>query len=321
MTRTEFARLLATAVAAVSLLVFAVSASAQTGTLRGIVTDAEGKPIEGATISITSTGTGSTRQVKTNEKGEWIQIGVFPGEYTITAEKDDLKFVAENFRVGIGDHPPIEMTLQKAGPSKEQQEQNAALQKLFDDGVAASRAGDYDTSIAKFTEALKSAPQCQDCYYNIGFAHAQKKEWEKAEAAYKKAVEIKPDYAAAWNGLANAYNAQNKLDLALEASNKAAESGGGATGGGGSATGLYNQGVILWNQSKFPEARDKFEAATKADPKYAEAWYMLGSANTNVGNFAQAVAAYEEYLKIDPGGSHAADAKERIEQLKPLVNP
>lgn len=320
MTRTEFSRLLATAVAAASLLAFAVSASAQTGTLRGTVTDAEGNPVEGANISITSKGTGGTRQVKTNKKGEWVQIGIFPGEYTITAEKDDLKFVAENFRVGIGDHPPLEMTLQKAGPSKEQQEEAAALQKLFDEGVAASRAGEYDTSIAKFTEALKSAPECQDCYYNIGFAHAQKKEWEKSEAAYKKAVELKPDYVAAWNGLANAYNAQNKLDLAFEASNKAAEYGGSATGGGG-ASGLYNQGVILWNQSKFAEARDKFEAATKADPKYGEAWYMLGSANTNVGDFAQAVAAYEEYLKVDPSGSHAADAKERIEQLKPLLNP
>ena len=54
----------------------------------------------------------------------------------------------------------------------------------------------------------------------------QKKEWEKAEVAFKKATELKPDYAEAWNGLANTYNQQKKLDLALEASGNAAKYGG-----------------------------------------------------------------------------------------------
>ncbi len=106
-----------------------------------------------------------------------------------------------------------------------------ALQKSFDEGVALSKSGDFDGSIAKFNEAIAQAPNCHDCYYNIGYAHSQKKEWEKAEAAYKKATELKPDYAEAWSGLANAYNTQKKLDLALEASANAAKYGGAAGGG------------------------------------------------------------------------------------------
>src|SRR5690606_10910782 len=188
--------------------------------------------------------------------------------------------------VSIGENPLIEMQLRKAGPSKEDQERAANMQKLFDEGVQLSRGGSFDESVAKFNEVIAMAPNCHDCYYNIGYAHVQKKEWDKAEAAYQKAVEIKPDYAEAWNGLANVYNAQGKLDEALAASGKAAEAGGGAAGASGAgANALYNQGVILWNQNKFAEARDKFDAATKADPKYGEAWYMLGSANTNVGSF------------------------------------
>src|SRR5206468_12704505 len=98
-----------------------------------------------------------------------------------------------------------------------------------------------------------------DCYYNIGYSHMQKKDWAAAEAAFKKAVELKPDYVDAWNGLANVYNSQQKTDLALEASGKAAQYSGAAAGaagggGGGSSSALYNQGVILWNAGKFAEA-------------------------------------------------------------------
>ena len=183
--------------------------------------------------------------------------------------------------------------------------------------MALSRSGDFDGSIAKFNEAIAQAPNCHDCYYNIGYAHSQKKEWDKAEAAYKKATEIKPDYAEAWSGLANAYNTQKKLDLALEASANAAKYGGAAGGGGGgSASGLYNQGVILWNQGKYPEAKEKFEAAAKADPNYSDAHYRLGMANLNLGDMPGAVAAFEGYLKAAPTGEYAEQVKGILASIK-----
>jgi tetratricopeptide (TPR) repeat protein len=75
--------------------------------------------------------------------------------------------------------------------------------------------------------------------------------------------------------------------------------------------------VILWNQNKFAEAKDRFEAATKADPKYGEAFYRLGMAHMNLGDMAAAVAAFEGYLQADPEGPHAAEVKGAIEALKP----
>ena len=99
----------------------------------------------------------------------------------------------------------------------------AELRKAFDEGVAQSRAGQYDASIESFNKALAVNPNCQDCLYNIGYAYAQKKELEKAEENYKKAILVKPDYAEAYNGLANVYNAQRKFDEAAAASAKANE--------------------------------------------------------------------------------------------------
>jgi len=303
-----------TALAALAVLMWAASATAQTGMIKGVVTGADGKPVEGATITITQRGTNNTRTLKTNKRGEYAQLGIFPGEYTITAEKDNLKASVDQ-HLGLGEND-VPLKLAPAGPSAEQKARGEKLQKAFDEGVELSKAQKFDEAIAKFNEALEMAPNCADCYYNIGYANSQKKDWDAAEAAYKKATEIKPDYSEAWNGLANVYNVEKKPDLAMEA---AAKAGGGTAAGGGSASSLYNQGVILWNQNKFAEAKEKLEAATKTDPKYSEGWFLLGKVDTNLGDYKGAVDAYQSYLQADPSGSHAAEAKQMIDALKPMI--
>src|SRR6185295_15130706 len=161
-------------------------------------------------------------------------------------------------------------------------------------------------------------PDCADCYYNIGFLHTQKKEYEKAEVAYKKAVELKADYADAYNGLANVYNAQRKFDEAAAASTKAASLAGSAPGalGGGNADALFNQGVILWNAGKIADAKKSFEGAIAAKPDHAEAHYQLGMALVNENNLAAAATEFETYLKIAPTGPNAATAKGLLATLK-----
>lgn len=301
--------------AALVLVSIAAPASAQTGMLKGKVVDTADKPVDGAKVTIAAKGTKNARELKTNKKGEWVQIGLFPGDYEITAEKGEDKGNVGT-RVSIGENPEIMIRIGKAGPSPEMAAKAAALQKSFDEGVALSKAGDFDGSITKFNEAIAQAPQCQDCYYNIGFAHAQKKEWDQAELAYKKAVEIKPDYTEAWNGLANAYNQQKKLDLALEATANAAKHGGAGSGTGGSASAVYNQGVILWNQNKYAEAKEKFAEAAKADPSYSDAHYRLGMANLNLGDMPGAVTAFEAYLKAAPTGQYADQVKGVLSSIK-----
>src|SRR5690554_6654477 len=119
----------------------------------------------------------------------------------------------------------------------------AELKKLFDEGVAASNAGNYDAAIQKFQEAAGVVPNCYDCYYNIGFAYLQKKDEKQAEAAWLEAIELKPDYGEALNALATLYNNQKRFDEAAAMSQRAATAGG---AGGGSADAIYNQGIILW---------------------------------------------------------------------------
>jgi tetratricopeptide (TPR) repeat protein len=315
-------RTFAGAVALAVAVAFAMPASAQsTGMVKGKVVDAEDKPVEGAKITIEfGGGVNRKHETKTNKKGEFLQIGLAPGPYKVTAEKEKLGAMTRETTVRLGGSAEVDFKLVPGagGPSKEDIAKAGALKKAFDEGVAASRASNWDEAILKFTEAAAISP-CPDCYYNIGFAQNQKKSYADAEAAFKKAIELKPAYAEAYNGLATVFNAQKKFDEAAAASAKAIELGGGGaagTAGGGNADAVFNQGVILWNAGKIAEAKKQFEEAVKINPNHAEAHFQLGMALLNEGKIPEAVAAFETNLKLAPDGPHAEQVKQTIAALK-----
>jgi len=298
------------------VLVFTRPAAAQ-GIVNGTVTDTQGQPIEGAAVTIEQDGTNRKFDMKTNKKGEFMQIGLSSGTYKITATKDKLTATQPNIRVSQGKPASAKLVLGAAAPGESAAAN--ALRKILDDAVAASNAGKYDEAIAGFTKATEANANCFACYLNIGYNYAQKKEYDNAETNYKKAIELKADYADAYAGLASVYNAQRKFDLAAAAGAKATELGTGAAaagGGGGNADALYNQGVILWNGGKIPEAKKAFESAIQANPNHAEAHYQLAMALVNEGNLAGAATEFETYLKLAPSGPNAAQAKALVAQLK-----
>jgi tetratricopeptide (TPR) repeat protein len=318
MIRQSIGRLLGKiALACVALVLFALPAAAQ-GMIQGTVLDAQGQPIDGAKITIEQSD-GVTRkfETKTDKKGSFIQIGLQSAGYKVTAEKDKLTATA-NTRVSQRGPANVRLVLGGgAGNDPTVAAKTAELRKAFDEGVAQSRAGQYDASIESFNKALAVNPNCQDCLYNIGYAYAQKKELDKAEENYKKAILVKPDYAEAYNGLANIYNAQRKFDEAAAASAKANELTASAPGGlaGGNADSLYNQGVILWNSGKIPDAKKAFEQAIAANPNHAESHYQLAMALVNEGKLAEAATEFNSYLKLAPDGPNAATAKALVAQL------
>ncbi len=318
-------RLLMLVVAVVAAAIIASPAFSQTtGMIRGKVVDQKGQPVEGAKITITSKDPGVNRSysVTSKKNGEFSQVGMPPGQYQVVVEKEKVGAQALDVKVGLGDPTDVQVKLAPGTGliSKEQAQKAAQVQALFDAGVAATKANDYDTAIGKFQEAIVLLPNCYDCYYNIGQANAQKKEYAKSEEAFKKAIELKPDYADAYNGLATIYNAQKMFTEAAAASQKATEIGAAAgpagAPGGGNVNALYNQGVIAWNAGKAEDAKAKFEEALKADPNHAASHFQLGMCLVNLGKLTDAVGEFDTYLKLAPDGEYAAQAKALLATLK-----
>lgn len=303
---------------ALSLLALSAPAQAQTGAIKGKVVDEANKPVRDVVVTIQSKETNRKYETRTNSNGDYRQVGLSPGNYIVSAQKDKLAAVSE-IRIGL-DTTDVNLTLSAAtgGDPKKEAARIEGIKTAFAEGATLTNAGKYDEAIAKFNEVLKDVPKCYECYVNIGAIHSRQQQWDQAEAAYKKAIEVKPDSADAYNGLANIYNAQKKFKEA-QAMNAEALKYGAAGAAGGDADGLYNQGVIAWNANDFQKAQELFAAAVKANDKHAEAHFMLGQAYLNLGKLGEAAKEFETYTKIAPSGPNAEKAKTYYEQLKQYI--
>lgn len=283
-----------------------------TAVVKGKVTDASGKPVDKATVVIDfKGGVENKRELSTNRRGEFIQVGLPPGPYLVSASKDGVGVSEEAVVLRLGDSPELVLALRPAAAAAAS-EADQAFRKVFGEAVASANADKYDEAIAKFTEAAGMRDDCYACYMNLGNSYYQKDDHAKAEASFKKAIELNPNEPKPYQALADLYGAMGKRTEAAEMTTKAV-----GLGGAASAQDLYNNGVNLWNAGKFAEAKVQFEAAIKTDPNYADAQYWVGMATLNSGDMANAVQYFENYLKLAPTGEFAEQAKGVVASIKP----
>jgi tetratricopeptide (TPR) repeat protein len=310
MEETIMKRALAAAGLLLGLALLTSPAQAQTGTARGKVMDADGKPIPEATVTIEFQG-GINRkfETRTNKKGEWMQVGIQPGPYRFTANKEGYQpSIVDNFRIGLGDPTAVpEFKLQTV-----KQAANAPggqidqLRKEFAAAVELQNAGKADEAIVAYKAILEKNPDVPEVHLNLGMMYAVKKDSAAAEAAYQKALELRPGYADAATSLARLYQSLGQSDKAVAIMDQA------ASANPQDAKAQFSRGLVLMNGGKTEDAAKAFEAATTADPTLADAWYWMGSQLLNLGKNAEAITAYEKYLALNPGNPQQVAAAQGI---------
>ncbi len=83
--------------------------------VRGVVKDAAGKPVEGAKVNIDADANNRHFDTKSDKKGEFLQIGLPPGPYKVTAEKDKVVSAPSMVTVRIAAGNPITLVLGGGG--------------------------------------------------------------------------------------------------------------------------------------------------------------------------------------------------------------
>ncbi|HXZ39941.1 MAG TPA: tetratricopeptide repeat protein [Terriglobales bacterium] len=294
----------------------APSALAQnTGTVKGVCKDADGKPIAGAQVEWANVENGRKFELKTNNKGEYFSLGVTPGKYKVTLSKDGKEiyhFTGVNVSL---EEQTLDFDLKKeqaaqaqgAGLTPEQlkqrQEQeakvakeNANIKSLNDRlSVAkqAAEAGDFTTAMNTMAEATQMDPSRDLLWaklgeYTIGAAGKQtdsdqkKKEYADAATDYEKAVDLK----------------QKALDA--DPSKKTPE-----------ATKIMaqyynNLGQAQSKAGQIDEAAKSYTMAAQLDPAGAAQYYFnLGAVMTNAGKVDEGIAAFDKAIAADPNRAEA----------------
>jgi tetratricopeptide (TPR) repeat protein len=271
-------------------------AQAQTGTARGKVVGPDGAPIAEAKILIEFQG-GINRkfETKTNKKGEFMQVGMQPGPYKFTVSKEGFGDAVLDHRISLGDPTNLpEFKLQAGGPSKDQAAQVDKLKGEFQKAVELTTAGKLDEAEAIYKGLVATNPDVPELYQNLGFIYSQKKDYPAAEAAFLKALELRPGSSAVSSALARVYQDMGQPEKAMAVVDKAAGEN------PADAKAQFAKGIFLLNSNQAEGAIKAFEAAVAADPTMTEAYFRLGTLMVGQSKIPEAVQYLEKYLSMNP---------------------
>jgi len=128
-------------------------------------------------------------------------------------------------------------------------------------------------------------------------------DFKKAIGYFLKAIEIDPNYALAYCGLADTYTLQNQyggipnyriVPPARKAAKKALELD------SLSAEAQTSMGGVLTSEGKYSLAKKRLEKAIDLNPDYILAYHWLGINLQSMGEFGEEVGVYEKALQLDP---------------------
>jgi len=313
--------------AASAVALMAVPAFGQSsGVLTGRVIDGQGGGIAGVKVTVTSQiPPRMVLDTETNDDGNYRIMGLRANDYEVVAEKEDVGSAAAVFTIREGQNLSVDLNIGAAAAAVtaalseedlEKIENREEFESAFQLGSDAMQSGNHQEAINQFLLAIEILDSCYNCYQNIGISHLELENDEAAEAAFKRVLELRPDYANAFINLSNIYNSQRRFDEAAEASAEAERLSGAGEGATTDPIAVYNQGVIYMNAQRIVEAKAQFEQTISLDPSHAEAHYWLAMTHLNTGDMADAVTALESYVELNPSGQYADQARAMIQTLQ-----
>jgi tetratricopeptide (TPR) repeat protein len=124
---------------------------------------------------------------------------------------------------------------------------------------------DWVTANSYYQKALSIDPRFDMAYYNLGwsFLKSSPKDYKSAQQSFEKALKINPNYKEALYGLAMVYGYQDRYEIAK----------------------LY-----------LTKSKD-------LDNKFLTAWKWLGIVNNEMGDFKEALFAFDKAINLNPSDS------------------
>jgi tetratricopeptide (TPR) repeat protein len=154
--------------------------------------------------------------------------------------------------------------------------------------------GNYPTAEKYYREALSYNPNDEKVLANLGELLEDAGRLDESVESYSKAIEIKPDYGYAYNGLGNTYftmkeyrKALNNYWMAFQYDSL-------------SKYYLYNIGNSYLNLDNRDSAFLYLDKAIKTDPKYALAVYRKGDVFAKYDEDDSAEFYFKKAMEIDP---------------------
>jgi tetratricopeptide (TPR) repeat protein len=143
---------------------------------------------------------------------------------------------------------------------------------LLADADAALQEGEEKLAERALRQALAASPRDADALFELGSLLCNRGEFTEGLALLRKATRFYPEFADAW----------------------------------------YNLGHALEAQGLTADAGAAYRRAIAVDPDYADPLFNLGMLSLEAGDFAEAIAQLEAYLRLDSRSEWAKKARKAI---------
>jgi Flp pilus assembly protein TadD len=277
------------------------------GRVSGLITDPDGKPLEGVKVKLVWTKSDNGFETVTDKDGKWTAAWINKGTWNVDLDKSGYIPVKKSMEISeVNRNPELKIVMQKAeGPvlRADVEETLGKANQIFDQK-------DYSGALKAYNEILAKFPDLYVLWKNVGNCYFAQEQYDKAEEAYRKVLEKNANDSDALQAVGNCYFNRNQTEQALEwygkiQFEKIAD-----------PAVLYNIGLNLFKSSKFEEALKYFKRSTEVQKDFEDGYYHLGLANTSLGKKEEAVATFELFLKLFPKSDKGAQVQGFLDYLK-----
>ena len=157
-----------------------------------------------------------------------------------------------------------------------------------------NQAGIYRDNFAFFSHITAINPQARDAYYNLAQEYSRLGRAEEALAAYRIAVEQRPEHVSAHIGAGIMATELKRLDEAEVFFENALETD------PQFPAAYSNLAVFRVMQNRPHEALELFQRAIALEPGFAKAYSGRGIALTELKRYDEALRSFDRALELDP---------------------
>jgi cold shock CspA family protein/cytochrome c-type biogenesis protein CcmH/NrfG len=159
---------------------------------------------------------------------------------------------------------------------------------------------------------MSSYPEiAADALRRAGQLHDEER-WEEAIGAYREALQAAPKDASVHYNLGLALHETGRRAAAMAHYREALRLR------PDHAETHLNLGTALYENGQLEEAVEAFQSALTLEP-LTDAYYNLGLVHQDLEHYPEAVVAFQKYLQFDQDSDWAAEARENIAAMRPLL--
>lgn len=264
---------------------------------------------------------GVVDQQYTDRNGRFHFSGLRPLTYNVTIRTAGYEEVQQQVELVTKNSDYLIFTLKPDASSATEQLSGPAVlidvktpleaRKEYEKGRASIlEGGKLQDGIDHLEKAVSLYPNFVEANLMLGTAYMDAHQLDKAESPLRKTLEINPKATQAMIALGEVYRQQKKyaeaekiLREGLKIDNHLWQA-------------HYTLGRVYWEMDDYVKAGPQVGLAIQLKPDFAEAHLLAGNILLRAHKPTDALAEFQEYLRLAPKGEYAAQTQELVKKLK-----